>query len=99
MKCSPFIMNLTGYLHIFSLAFAVFGTYMQIDALHKDKPNSIWLSLSLCIMLLLRIPNQVCLSLIHSHGWYNVIGTLMGSLSFAYLTYLTHLKNSEQFII
>lgn len=99
MKCSPLIMNLTGYLHIFSLAFAVFGTYMQIDSLQKDTPNSIWLSLSLCIMLLLRIPNQVCLSLIHSHGWYNVIGTLMGSLSFAYLTYLTHLKNSEQFII
>ena len=90
MKCSPLIMNLTGYLHIFSLAFAVFGTSMQIDALQKDKPNSIWLSLTLCIMLLLRIPNQVCLSLIHGHGWYNVIGTLMGSLSFAYLTQYLH---------
>ena len=46
MKTS-LIMNLTGYLHIFSLAFAVFGTSMAIDALQKDKPNSIWLSLSL----------------------------------------------------
>ena len=52
-------MNLTGYLHIFSLVFAVFGTYMQIDALHKNKPNSIWLSLSLCVMLLLKLPNQI----------------------------------------
>ena len=95
MKCSPFIMNLTGYLHIISLMFAVFGIYMQIDALHKNKSNSIWLSFSLCIMLLLRIPNQICLSFMHSHGWYNVIGTLMGASSFGYLSYLTHLKNKE----
>jgi hypothetical protein len=44
-------------------------------------------------MLLMRIPNQICLSFIHHHGWYNVFGTLMGALSFAYLTYLTHEKN------
>ena len=43
-------------------------------------------------MLLMRIPNQICLSLIHPHGWYNVVGTFMGAMSFAYLTYLTHEK-------
>jgi len=68
---------------------------MQIQAMHTNQPNSIWLSLSLCIMLLLRIPNQVCLSFIHHHGWYNVIGTLLGVLSFGYLTYLTGLNKSE----
>ena len=93
MKCNSTIMEYTGYLHVFSLLFAVFGTYKQIEALNENKKNSIWLTLSLTLMLLMRIPNQICLSFIHHHGWYNVFGTLMGSLSFAYLTYLTHEKN------
>ena len=93
MKCNSTIMKYTGYLHVLSLLFAVFGTYKQIEALNENKKNSIWLTLSLTLMLLMRIPNQICLSLIHHHGWYNVFGTLMGALSFAYLTYLTHEKN------
>ena len=93
MKCNATIMKYTGYLHVFSLLFAIFGTYKQIEALNENKKNSIWLTLSLTLMLLMRIPNQICLSFIHHHGWYNVFGTLMGSLSFAYLTYLTHEKN------
>lgn len=93
MKCNAIIMKYTGYLHVFSLLFAIFGTYKQIEALNENKKNSIWLTLSLTFMLLLRIPNQICLSLIHPHGWYNVVGTFMGAMSFAYLTYLTHEKN------
>lgn len=95
MKCSSIAMQYSGYLHIFSLIFAIFGTYMQINAMHTNEPNSIWLSLSLCIMLLLRIPNQICVSFIHHHGWYNVIGTVFGSISFAYLTYLTHINQTR----
>ena len=30
-------------------------------------------------MLLLRIPNQICVSLRESHGWYSVFGTVMGA--------------------
>uniref|UniRef100_A0A6C0CZY1 Uncharacterized protein n=1 Tax=viral metagenome TaxID=1070528 RepID=A0A6C0CZY1_9ZZZZ len=94
-KCKPNTMKYTGYLHIISLLFAFFGIYMQIYSLYNDEKDSIWLSLSLCIMLLLRIPNQVCLSLIHPHGWLNVIGTLIGALGFAFVSYLTHLKNKD----
>lgn len=93
MKCNSTIIKFTGYLHIVSLLFAIFGTYKQIEALNENKKNSIWLTLSLTFMLLMRIPNQICLSFIHPHGWYNVIGTLLGAMSFAYLTYLTHEKN------
>ena len=42
MKCNSTIMEYTGYLHVFSLLFAVFGTYKQIEALNENKKNSIW---------------------------------------------------------
>ena len=38
-------------------------------------------------MLLLRVPNQVCVALNQPEGWYSVIGTMVGAVSFAYLSY------------
>ena len=39
-------------------------------------------------MLALRIPNQICVALKESHGWYSVIGTVVGAASFGYLAYV-----------
>ena len=58
MKCSKAMMKYTGYLHIIALIVAIYGTMHQIDAVKNDKPYSVALSLSLTVMLLLRIPNQ-----------------------------------------
>ena len=88
MKCSEKMMQYTGYLHIVALIVAIYGTYAQIDAVKTGKPFSMALALSLTIMLLLRIPNQICVSLRESHGWYSVIGTVVGAASFGYLAYV-----------
>ena len=69
-------MRYTGYLHIVALVVAIYGTYAQIQAVKTGKPFSIYLALSLTLMLLLRIPNQICVSLKESHGWYSVFGTI-----------------------
>ena len=52
--------------------------YETSEAVHKGKPFSVALSLSLTAMLLLRIPNQICF-LKEPHGWYSVMGTLLGA--------------------
>ena len=93
VKCNNTIFKLSGKLHILSLIIAVLGTYKQIDSIQKNEPHSIWLSLTLTIMLLLRIPNQVCVSFKEFDGWYTVIGTIMGIVGFAYLTLITYEKS------
>jgi predicted membrane channel-forming protein YqfA (hemolysin III family) len=89
-------MKYTGYLHIIALVVAIWGTIKQLDDVKANKPTSIWLSLSLAIMLILRIPNQICVATIESHGWYSVLGTMMGALSFLYLTYETYKHGREK---
>jgi len=92
MKCSKSVMKYTGYLHIIALVVAIYGTFHQIDAVKNDKPFSPILSLSLTTMLLLRVPNQICVALKEPEGWYSVIGTLVGAASFGYLGYETYLQ-------
>ncbi len=95
MKCSEKMMRYTGYLHIVALVVAIYGTYAQIDAVKTGKPFSIALALSLTVMLLLRIPNQMCVALSESHGWYSVFGTVMGAAGFGLLAYETYKKSQE----
>ena len=90
MKCSAAMMRNTGYLHIIALIVAIYGTVKQIDAVNSGKPFSVALSLSLTAMLLLRIPNQICVAFKESHGWYSVMGTVLGAASFAYLSWVTY---------
>ena len=96
MKCSPKMMEYTGYLAYCGFSSSLYGTYAQIDAVKTGKPFSMALALSLTVMLLLRIPNQICVALQESHGWYSVLGTVMGAAGFGLLTYETYKKSEEQ---
>ena len=96
MKCSKSVMKYTGYLHIIALVVAIYGTFHQIDAVKNDKPFSPILSVSLTAMLLLRVPNQICVAFKEYHGWYSVAGTLLGAASFLYLTFETHLAHEKR---
>lgn len=91
MVCSSSMMKYTGYLHVLALIVAAVGTYKQIESVQKGEPVSIALSLSLMIMLLLRIPNQICVAYESAHGWYSVVGTLFGATAFAFLTYFNYM--------
>ncbi len=94
--CGDTTMRLTGYLHFIAMAVAIGGTYMQIESTIKGNPFSIWLSLSLTIMLALRLPNQICVALNQPEGWYSVIGTMVGAVSFAYLSYETYMHEKAK---
>jgi hypothetical protein len=47
-------------------------------------------------MLLLRVPNQICVATKEFHGWYSVVGTLVGAASFAYLGYVEFQQSTEE---
>jgi hypothetical protein len=73
------------YLHVIALIIAIYGTHQQIDAVKTGNPFSTALSMSLTAMLLLRVPNQICVAMLEPHGWYSVMRTLVGATSFGYL--------------
>ena len=79
----------------FSSAVCVLACSSFMVLLLSLKPFSIALALSLTVMLLLRIPNQICVALSESHGWYSVFGTVMGATGFGLLAYETYQKSKE----
>ena len=95
MKCSQSLMKYTGYLHIIALVVAIYGTYYQIDSVKRGESYSPYLAAALTIMLLLRVPNQICVAFKEYHGWYSVIGTLVGAGSFAYLAYVEYQQSKK----
>ena len=90
MKCSSNMMKYTGYLHIVALIVAIYGTEQQINAVKNKTPYSPALSIALTLMILLRIPNQICVAQTESHGWYSVIGSFVGAAGFGYLAYIEY---------
>lgn len=92
MVCSSLVYQITGTLHALALVVSFVGMIMQIHSVQSNQPFSIWLPLSLAIMMVLRIPNQICTSLKDSHGWMSVVGTLLAILGYSVLVIQTHNK-------
>lgn len=95
MRCSDSMMKYTGYLHILSIIIAIFGTSKQVDAIKSGDSHSLWLTMSLAVFLLLKIPNQICVATRESHGWFSVFGTLMGVFGFLYISYVSYEYNKK----
>lgn len=95
MICDPWIMNFTGFLHLVALGVSFYGTYLQVQSVQQGKPDSPVLAIALTLMLLLRVPNQICVALRESHGWFSVVGTLAGAFGFGYLAYVTYKAQSH----
>ena len=96
MQCSPKMMTYTGYLHILALCVAIYGTFRQIDDVKAGNATSPALAIALTVMLLLRVPIQICVAVKEPHGWYSVIGTLVGAASFSYLAYSEYQSKGPQ---
>ena len=95
MACSKRIMHLTGLLHIVALFVAIFGTYKQIESVKSGAGPSVALSLSLMIMLLLRIPNQVCVARKESHGWLSVTGSIIAMITYIALSIVIYQESQK----
>lgn len=96
MKCSKTITKFTGFIHVFALFVTFAGMAFQFNALTNDQPYAIWLPVSLALMMLLRIPNQVCVAFDSPHGWFSVIGSIIGLIGYVALTVVTNIKANEK---
>ena len=95
MKCSKNNFRITGFIHILALVVTFAGMGFQFYSVLDDQPYAIWLPLALTLMMFLRIPNQVCVALENSHGWFSVIGSALGLTGYIALTIVTFNKGKD----
>ena len=96
MPCSKITSKVTGFIHLFALIITFVGMGFQLAAVANDQPYAIWLPVSLSLMMLLRIPNQICVALESPDGWFSVIGSVIGLLGYIALTIVTFNKSKGE---
>lgn len=93
--CSPKVMKITGVFHFFAIMAALIGTGFQFYNVKTHKALSYSLPLGLAIMMLLRIPNQVCVAWREPHGWFSVVGSVIAMITYIALTIVTHHESKK----
>ncbi len=96
MPCSKTTTKITGFIHLFALIITFVGMGFQFYAVSNNQPYAVWLPVSLAIMMCLRIPNQICVALDSSHGWFSVAGSVIGLIGYIALTIVTFNKSKEE---
>ncbi len=88
-ECHYILAKLAYASYVFANGAIIAGTTISIHQAHKGK-QTYWLPVMLILMILMRLPNQICVALTKGGFtiWFHVIGSL---LSIASLSYLTHL--------
>lgn len=92
MPCSKLTFKITATLHILSLITALIGMFMQVQSIKNNEPYSLWLPSSLAVVMLLRLPSQICVSSTQAYGWLSVVGSLFATAGYIYIAYISHNK-------
>jgi len=94
-KCSSKVMKITGIFHILAIMAALIGTGYQFYHVKTQKALSYSLPLSLAVMMLLRIPNQVCVARKESHGWLSVTGSVIAMITYIALSIVIYQESQK----
>ena len=94
-KCSSKVMKITGIFHILAIMAALIGTGYQFYFVKTHKALSYSLPLSLAVMMLLRIPNQVCVARKESHGWLSVTGSVIAMITYIALSIVIYQESQK----
>ena len=95
-SCSKKEFKITRYLHIFSIIVIIVGTSYNIYAASHKKETGLWLPLALAIMIILRLPNQICVAHNETDGWLSVTGSTLGLISYiATVIIILHYQNKK----
>ena len=94
-RCSSLTMKITGIFHILAIIAALIGTGYQFYHVKTQKALSYSLPLSLAIMMLLRIPNQVCVARKESHGWLSVTGSVIAMITYIALSIVIYQESQK----
>ena len=88
--CNSKIKNIANNIHILTILISLFGVIYQIYCIKNKYLLSPILYICITLVILFRIPNQICVALEEKNGWTSVIGSIISCISFIYLSYLTY---------
>ena len=95
-SCSKKEFKITRYLHIFSIMVIIAGTSYNMYAASNRKETGLWLPLALAVMIILRLPNQICVAHSEKDGWLSVCGSTIGLISYIITCIIIiHLQNKK----
>ena len=96
-SCSKKEFKITRYLHIFSIMVIIAGTSYNMYAASSGKETGLWLPLALAVMIILRLPNQICVAHNEKDGWLSVFGSTIGLISYIVTSILIiHYQNRSK---
>lgn len=93
-KCYPGFEKVGVGLHIFSLFLVVIGTVYSLIESYQHK-HSMWLTLSLVIFFLCKLPDQICTVLKNKKGWLSLTGTIITLISLTLSTIFIALNRNH----
>ena len=92
MACSEQLRHVTGWIHGFSILVVTIVASIDLYNLVNNNLISIWFPLSIAFMMLLRIPNQICVATNVSNGWYSLITSILDFFIWIVIAFVIHKK-------
>ena len=81
-SCSKKEFKITRFFHILSIIVIIAGVSYNMYAAANQTEIGLWLPLALAIMIILRLPNQICVAHSEKDGWLSVCGSIIGLISY-----------------
>lgn len=95
MKCSKRIKSLSGHLHALSILIIAVFSIIQVYMLETEHDTRFWIPIGLVIMILLHLPNIVCMAFNDWHSWYTFTASIIALCLNSYLIY--YLVNTNHY--
>lgn len=96
MNCSPLFKQVTGYLHGIAILIIAIFSAIQIYKLQNGDDSTYWIPLGITLMMILRLPNVICIALNDYHGWYVVVGSIIAIITNSYITHLLIIRENHR---
>jgi hypothetical protein len=77
MDCPKSVRLVTGILHTLAILVVVIGSGVDVYNLMYNRLATAILPVAIAVMLLLCLPDQICVAVAHADGWLSVIGTVL----------------------
>lgn len=94
MTCSNTLYTVSGVFHGITILIALICSYIVVNNISKNKPSGHLIPIIFIIILLFRLPNQICVAFDDSHGWFSVATTIVSILTFIGVTIIIFYKKN-----
>ena len=92
MGCSDPVRLVSGWVHGISILIVAVVASIDLYSLANNNLISAWFPLSIAFMMLIRIPNQICVANNIASGWYSVVTSILDFFIWTAIAYVIHKK-------